>query len=200
MKSYSQFVGEAYSAREELNEILGLTRLVTKGAKAIGSKGFKFSKYAGRRGIGGALAGYSLAKGDMAGTGLGLASMLPGPIGSIAMGANLVRSLRRDHQNVQDSEKEPVTSTQNPPPPPTTAPESKKDNRSAKEIGRELDRIYRQIRTKMDSGDIRNPFSEKRTTSPTTKQKNKEKSLDIKGIRDRDINARSGFDPRYDKR
>lgn len=201
MKSYSQFVGEAYSAREELNEILGLTKLVTKGAKAIGSKGFKFSKYAGRRGIGGALAGYSLAKGDMTGTGLGLASMLPGPIGSIAMGANLVRSLRGDHRNVQDSEKEPATppptSTQNPPP--TTALDPKKDNRSAKEIGRELDKIYRKIRTKMDSGDIRNPFAEKRTTSSTTKQKNKEKSLGIKDIRDRDINARGGYDPRYDR-
>ena len=200
MKSYNNFVNEAYSAREELNEILGLTRLVAKGAKALGSKGFKFSKYAGRRGIGGASAGYSLAKGDTIGTGLGLASMLPGPVGSIAMGANLVRALRGDHRNTQDNDKETVTqppiSTQTSPS--TIPPEPKKDDRSAEEIGRELDKIYRKIRTKMDSGDIKNPFVQTRTTSPATKQKNKKKPLGIKDIRDRDISARSGFDPRYD--
>ena len=100
MKSYNQFVTEAYSAREDLNEVVGVAaKLLGK----LGGKGFKagktFAKYAGRKGLGAGMAGYALAKDDPIGTGLGLASMTPGPIGLLATGANLLRGIRGDHRN-----------------------------------------------------------------------------------------------------
>ena len=62
MKSYNQFVTEAYSAREDLNEVVGVAaKLLGK----LGSKGFRagktFAKYAGRKGLGAGMAGYALA-------------------------------------------------------------------------------------------------------------------------------------------
>ena len=100
MKSYNQFVTEAYSAREDLNEVVGVAaKLLGK----LGGKGFRagktFAKYAGRKGLGAGMAGYALAKDDPIGTGLGLASMTPGPIGLLATGANLLRGIRGDHRN-----------------------------------------------------------------------------------------------------
>ena len=197
MKSYNQFVGEAYSAREELNEILGLGRLVGKGVKALGSKGFQFGKYAGRRGLGAASAGYALAKGDLVGTGLGLASMLPGVVGPIAMGAQAIRSLRGDYRNNQPKEDE-----QTPTPPPTIEPP--KDEKSLEDMRSEIDKVQKDVRAKIDSGDIKNPFIEVKPTEirpneEKPRHKVEKKKRTIKDIRDRDINARGSYDPRYDR-
>ena len=197
MKSYNQFVSEAYSAREDLNEILGLGRLVGGGVKALGSKGFKFGKYAGRRGIGGASAGYALAKGDLIGTGLGLASMLPGAPGLLALGAQAVRSLRGDYRNNQPKEDE-----QTPTPPPTIEPP--KNEKSLEDMRSEIDRIQGEVQSKLDSGDIKNPFievkpTEIRPSEEKPKHKVEKKKRTIKDIRDRDISARASYDPRYDR-
>jgi len=204
MKSYNQFVSEAYSAREDLNEILGLGRLVGRGVKALGSKGFKFGKYAGRRGIGGASAGYALAKGDLVGTGLGLASMLPGAPGLLALGAQAVRSLRGDYRNNQPKEDEKT-----PTPPPTIEPP--KNEKSLEDMRSEIDRIQGEVQSKLDSGEIKNPFIQIKQTNPSTKPEPKvevkptpepkaeKKKRTIKDIRDRDISARASYDPRYDR-
>ena len=204
MKSYNQFVSEAYSAREDLNEILGLGRLVGSGVKALGSKGFKFGKYAGRRGIGGASAGYALAKGDLVGTGLGLASMLPGAPGLLALGAQAVRSLRGDYRNNQPKEDE-----QTPTPPPTIEPP--KNEKSLEDMRSEIDKVQKDVQTKIDSGEIKNPFIQIKQTNPSVKPETKvevkptpepkaeKKKRTIKDIRDRDISARASYDPRYDR-
>jgi len=198
MKSYNQFVSEAYSAREDLNEILGLGRLVGKGVKALGSKGFKFGKYAGRRGLGAASAGYALAKGDLVGTGLGLASMLPGVVGPIAMGAQAIRSLRGDYRNNQPKEDE---QTPTPPPEPPVPP---KDEKSLEDMRSEIDKVQKDVQAKIDSGDIKNPFievkpTEIRPSEEKPRHKVEKKKRTIKDIRDRDINARGSYDPRYDR-
>ena len=142
MKSYNQFIGEAYSAREELNEILGLGRLIGRGAKALGSKGFKFSKYAGRRGFGAASAGYAAAKGDLIGTGLGIAGMLPGAPGLLALGAQAVRSLRGDYRNNRPKEETPTSKD-------TTEPS--KDQKSIEDMRAEIDKVQNDVQTKLDS-------------------------------------------------
>jgi len=198
MKSYNQFVSEAYSAREDLNEILGLGRLVGKGVKALGSKGFKFGKYAGRRGLGAASAGYALAKGDLVGTGLGLASMLPGVVGPIAMGAQAIRSLRGDYRNNQPKEDE---QTPTPPPEPPVPP---KDEKSLEDMRSEIDKVQKDVQAKIDSGDIKNPFievkpTEIRPSEEKPRHKVEKKKRTIKDIRDRDISARASYDPRYDR-
>ena len=205
MKSYNQFVSEAYSAREDLNEILGLGRLVGRGVKALGSKGFKFGKYAGRRGIGGASAGYALAKGDLIGTGLGLASMLPGAPGLLALGAQAVRSLRGDYRNNQPKEDEQT------PPPPPEPPVPPKNEKSLEDMRSEIDKVQKDVQAKIDSGDIKNPFIQIKQTNPSVKPETKvevkptpepkaeKKKRTIKDIRDRDISARASYDPRYDR-
>ena len=204
MKSYNQFVSEAYSAREDLNEILGLGRLVGSGVKALGSKGFQFGKYAGRRGLGAASAGYALAKGDLVGTGLGLASMLPGAPGLLALGAQAVRSLRGDYRNNQPKEDE-----QTPTPPPTIEPP--KNEKSLEDMRSEIDKVQKDVQTKIDSGEIKNPFIQIKQTNPSVKPETKvevkptpepkaeKKKRTIKDIRDRDISARASYDPRYDR-
>ena len=203
MKSYNQFIGEAYSAREELNEILGLGRLIGRGAKALGSKGFKFSKYAGRRGFGAASAGYAAAKGDLIGTGLGLAGMLPGAPGLLALGAQAVRSLRGDYRNNKPKENEET------PPEPPVPPEPPKDQKSLEDMRSEIDKVQKDVQTKLDSGEIKNPFIQLKPTSTSTKTepevkatpepKQEKKKRTIKDIRDRDISARASYDPRYDR-
>jgi len=200
MKSYNQFVGEAYSAREELNEILGLGRLIGRGAKALGSKGFKFSKYAGRRGFGAASAGYAAAKGDLIGTGLGIAGMLPGAPGLLALGAQAVRSLRGDYRNNRPKEETPT---------PTPTTETPKDQKSLEDMRAEIDKVQKDVQTKLDSGEIKNPFIQLKPTSTSTKTepevkatpepKQEKKKRTIKDIRDRDISARASYDPRYDR-
>ena len=201
MKSYNQFVSEAYSAREDLNEILGLGRLVGKGVKALGSKGFKFGKYAGRRGLGAASAGYALAKGDLVGTGLGLASMLPGVVGPIAMGAQAIRSLRGDYRNNQPKEDE---KTPTPPPTPSPTIEPPKNEKSLEDMRSEIDKVQKDVQAKIDSGDIKNPFIEVKPTEirpneEKPRHKVEKKKRTIKDIRDRDISARASYDPRYDR-
>jgi len=200
MKSYNQFIGEAYSAREELNEILGLGRLIGRGAKALGSKGFKFSKYAGRRGFGAASAGYAAAKGDLIGTGLGIAGMLPGAPGLLALGAQAVRSLRGDYRNNRPKEETPT---------PTPTTETPKDQKSLEDMRAEIDKVQKDVQTKLDSGEIKNPFIQLKPTSTSTKTepevkatpepKQEKKKRTIKDIRDRDISARASYDPRYDR-
>jgi len=200
MKSYNQFIGEAYSAREELNEILGIGRLIGRGAKALGSKGFKFSKYAGRRGFGAASAGYAAAKGDLIGTGLGIAGMLPGAPGLLALGAQAVRSLRGDYRNNRPKEETPT---------PTPTTETPKDQKSLEDMRAEIDKVQKDVQTKLDSGEIKNPFIQLKPTSTSTKTepevkatpepKQEKKKRTIKDIRDRDISARASYDPRYDR-
>jgi len=197
MKSYNQFVIEAYSAREELNELFGLGRLAAKGIMGLGKQGYKFGRYAGRTGIGGAMAGYALAKGDPVGTGLGVASMLPGPLGLMAMGANTVRSLRGDYRNSKPAETE-----EEPTPTPTTTPDpNSKEEREKRltDMGDSIDKTTKQIEDKMK--DWNNPFKvpTKAENPKVEKPKEEKKKKQYKDIRDRDINARGGYDPRYDR-
>jgi len=202
MKSYSQFVSEAYSSQQSLGEVFGLG-LLAKGLTKAGGAVSKFTKYAGRRGIGAGLAGYSLAKGDLTGTGLGIASMLPGPIGPLAMGANLVRSLRGDNRI---SPGEGVKTPPPPPPPAETKPDQDqtKSEKTPEEMGKEIERIQNEVQKKIDSGEIKNPFNQPKTepTPPVASAQTSEKpkKRTYKDIRDRDISARASYDPRYDKR
>jgi len=203
MKSYTQFVSEAYSSQQSLGEVFGLG-LLARGISKVGGAASKFTKYAGRRGIGAGLAGYSLAKGDLTGTGLGIASMLPGPIGPLAMGANIVRSLRGDNRI---SPGEGVKTPPPPPPPAETKSETgteTKGEKTPEEMGKEIERIQNEVQKKIDSGEIKNPFNQPKTeptppaASAPTSEKSKKRTY--KDIRDRDISARASYDPRYDKR
>lgn len=84
MKSYNQFIEEAYSAKEELNEVLGLRTAAKLGARAIPGLQTAY-------GLG--LGAYRLSKGDRLGAGLAAASAIPGPIGWAALGADVAREL-----------------------------------------------------------------------------------------------------------
>ena len=152
MKSYNQFVSEAYSAREDLNEVIGVA---AKLLGRLGGKGFRagktFAKYAGRKGLGAGMAGFALAKGDPIGTGLGLASMAPGPVGLLATGANLLRGVRGDHRNSQKKVDAPKE----------TKPETKvevKSNKTLDDMRKEIDDTQKKIDKAYQDGTIKNPF------------------------------------------
>ena len=73
----------------------------------------------------------------------------------------------------------------------------------------EIDKVQNDVQTKLDSGEIKNPFIQLKPTSTSTKTepevkatpepKQEKKKRTIKDIRDRDISARASYDPRYDR-
>ena len=191
MKSYSQFIGEAYSARGELQERFGLGALSKVGRFVPGLQQIY--------GLG--LGTYRLAKGDKLGAALGYGQALPGPAGWAFLGADVARSMKgtkpaeKEPETKEPEEKSPETTT----PPKTSTPTAQPQNRR-----QNIDKTISAIQAKYDSGDIKNPFIKnpvtqpvKREVKPVVKDESKKKKFDI---RDRDIRARAGFDPRYDKR
>ena len=114
MKSYSQFVYESYSARENLDEVAG--RLAGKvGSRFIPGLQTAYGLYSGTS---------KLMKGDYLGAALGYGSALPGPLGWGFAGADIARELSSGGGNKQgEGDKE---STSQPPTtqPPTTQPPS----------------------------------------------------------------------------
>jgi len=109
MKSYSQFVTEAYSAREELNEILGL--------KTLGRAARLVTAIPGLQQIYGAgLGTYRLMKGDKTGAALGYAQGLPGPIGWTALAADVARDFTKKPKSKSPTQTQtPAPEQQKPP-------------------------------------------------------------------------------------
>lgn len=82
MKSYSQFVTEAYSARDELNEVVGA---IARGAgRFIPGLQTAYGLYRGTS---------ALMRGDKTGAALGYGSALPGPLGWGFAAADIGRDL-----------------------------------------------------------------------------------------------------------
>ena len=165
MKSYNQFVSEAYSAQENLHELVGTAFKLAKGGYKLGRWASKLP--GARQALGGIAAGYAAAKGDIVGAGLGAGMMLPGPLGLAATGANIVRSLRGDFKGEQEKKekKEPTQPPEKitpPEPPKETKPtksNSKEDReRRLRNMGAEIDGYLRKIQTAQDSGRIKNPW------------------------------------------
>jgi len=108
MKSYSQFVYESYSARENLDEVAG--RLAGKvGSRFIPGLQTAYGLYSGTS---------KLMKGDYLGAALGYGSALPGPLGWGFAGADIARELTSGGGNKQgegDKESKSQQSTTQPP-------------------------------------------------------------------------------------
>ena len=109
MKSYSQFVTEAYSAREELNEILGLKTLGRAARFVTAIPGLQQAYGAG-------LGTYRLMKGDKTGAALGYAQALPGPIGWAALAADVARDFTKKPKSKSPTQT-PAPAQQKPPAP-----------------------------------------------------------------------------------
>jgi len=145
MKSYSQFVYESYSARENLDEVAG--RLAGKvGSRFIPGLQTAYGLYSGTS---------KLMKGDYLGAALGYGSALPGPLGWGFAGADIARELTSGGGNKQgEGDKEsksqqdapsssgsansrPTTQppTTQPPSPSTSTPTPKSGNVLAKKGG-----------------------------------------------------------------
>lgn len=192
MKSYNQFVSEAYTIRQELHEKFGLS--------ALGKVGRFIPGLQQIYGLG--LGTYRLAKGDKLGAALGYGQALPGPAGWAFLGADVARSMKGTKPAEKKPEEAKVETPEvETPKAETPKTEKPKDTRTAAEIGKGVSDTIQKIQAKYDSGDIKNPFVKKQsTTVPPAKpvvRDEKKKKFDI---RDRDIRARAGFDPRYDKR
>lgn len=82
MKTYQQFVSEAYVAHQELHEVIGA-------AKRFGARVIPGLQTAYGLGLG----TYRLTKGDIPGAALGYAQAVPGPIGWAALAADVGRDL-----------------------------------------------------------------------------------------------------------
>jgi hypothetical protein len=141
MKSYSQFVYESYSARENLDEVAG--RLAGKvGSRFIPGLQTAYGLYSGTS---------KLRKGDYLGAALGYGSALPGPLGWAFAGADIARELTSGGGNKQgegDKESKSQQSTTQPPasqppasqppasqPPSSSTPTPKSGNVLAKKGG-----------------------------------------------------------------
>ena len=96
MKSYNQFVGEAYSARENLDE--GVGKLLSKaGSRFIPFAQTAYGLYSGTS---------KLMKGDTTGAVLGYGSALPGPLGWGFVAADIARDLAGPGNAKKEKEKE----------------------------------------------------------------------------------------------
>ena len=106
MKTFNQFMTEAYSASDELNEVVGAAARFIPGVKQA------YGLYSGTS---------SLLRGDKTGAALGYASMLPGPLGWGAAAADLARNFSGGNQpqaakpeEKKPEEKKPTTTTKSP--------------------------------------------------------------------------------------
>jgi len=99
MKYFSQFSEQAYIAREELIESAiarrGLSRVAQRGALKLGGKTAARLVPGVGQVIGAYQAANAIRRGDWTGAALGAASLIPGPIGWAAIGAETARDLRR---------------------------------------------------------------------------------------------------------
>ena len=232
MKSYNQFVSEAYAARENLDEAVG--KLAAKaGARFIPFAQTAYGLYSGTS---------KLMKGDTTGAVLGYGSALPGPLGWGFAAADIARDLAGPDNAKKNDEKKDTPSTSTPS---TSAPSksttvlAKKDGkeglldkstgkwtakkwqdagraryqekRGAEQIEKDAEVVTKNRTQNIDttikdiekkSGEIKNPFKPEQPTptprpTPVRPQPQiKKKRFDI---RDRDINARGSYDPRYDR-
>lgn len=95
MKSFSQFSEQAYIAREELIEAAvlrrGLSRVAQRGALKLGGKTAARLVPGVQQALGAYTVYDAIKRGDWTGAGLGAVSMVPGPIGWAAIGAETAR-------------------------------------------------------------------------------------------------------------
>ena len=117
MKTFNQFMTEAYSAQDELNEVVGA---VARGAsRFIPGLQQAYGLYRGTS---------ALMKGDKTGAALGYASALPGPLGWGAAALDLGREIRGSGQpQPQKPTKTEPTKTE--PTKTDTAPAKPSDNK-----------------------------------------------------------------------
>jgi len=189
MKSYSQFVYESYSARENLDEVAG--RLAGKvGSRFIPGLQTAYGLYSGTS---------KLMKGDYLGAALGYGSALPGPLGWGFAGADIARELTSGGGNKQgegDKESKSQQSTTQPPasqppasqppasqppasqPPSSSTPTPKSGNVLAKKGGVEgvLDKSTGKWTAKKWGEEGRTRYQEKRGSEQLKKDAEKVKS------------------------
>jgi len=115
MKSYNQFVIEAYTTRQELIEAgvmaRGLGRVVRRSAIRLGGK-TAARLVPGLQQAFGAYQAYDAARrGDWTGAALGAASMVPGPVGWAAIGADVARGLKEPEGPVAKAQPSPASTT-----------------------------------------------------------------------------------------
>ena len=121
MKSFSQFSEQAYIAREELIEAAvlrrGLSRVAQRGALKLGGKTAARLVPGVQQALGAYTVYDAIKRGDWTGAGLGAVSMVPGPIGWTAIGAETAR----DYMGGDD---ETATPTPTPTATPTATPKA----------------------------------------------------------------------------
>ena len=122
MKTFNQFMVEAHSTNDELNEGIGAAARFIPGVKQA------YGLYSGTS---------SLLRGDKTGAALGYASMLPGPLGWGAAAADIGRNLVGDGQPQAQKPKEekPKSDT---PPANNAAVLSKKDGVEGTGVGKDF--------------------------------------------------------------
>jgi len=122
MKSFSQFSEQAHIAREELIEAnvlsRGLSRLGTRTALKLGGKTAARLVPGAQQVLGAYYTADAVKRGDWTGAALSAASMLPGPLGYAALGAETARGFMQG-----DETSKPTPTTQQPSAP-TPAPTS----------------------------------------------------------------------------
>jgi len=116
MKTFNQFMTEAYSAQDELNEVVGA---IARGAsRVIPGLQTAYGLYRGTS---------ALMKGDKTGAALGYGSALPGPLGWGFAAADMGRELARGdgEQQTAKPKPEPKTNPSSPTPAPSDQQASK---------------------------------------------------------------------------
>tara|TARA_B110000503_G_scaffold103373_1_gene154363 strand:+ start:1984 stop:2496 length:513 start_codon:yes stop_codon:yes gene_type:complete len=113
MKTYEEFIKEAYEAKHNIGEGVGSV-LRTAGRAIPGLQ----TAY----GLG--LGAYRLSKGDKTGAALAAASAIPGPIGWAALGADVTRDVLKDRSAAKPKPTAPKPSGSSVTPPKPAAPKS----------------------------------------------------------------------------
>jgi len=133
MKSFSQFSEQAYIAREELIEAAvlrrGLSRVAQRGALKLGGKTAARLVPGVQQALGAYTVYDAVKRGDWTGAGLGALSMVPGPVGWAAIGAETARDFAGSGRPAaaQQTAQQPTpapTSTTTPTTTPTAAPKA----------------------------------------------------------------------------
>jgi hypothetical protein len=120
MKTFNQFMTEAYSAQDELNEVVGA---VARGAsRFIPGLQTAYGLYRGTS---------ALMKGDKTGAALGYGSALPGPLGWGFAAADMGRELARGDEQPQAQKPTKTEPTKTEPTKTDTAPTAPANNAAA---------------------------------------------------------------------
>ena len=123
MKTFNQFMTEAYSAQDELNEVVGA---IARGAsRVIPGLQTAYGLYRGTS---------ALMKGDKTGAALGYGSALPGPLGWGFAAADMGRELARGDEQPQAQKPTKTEPTKTEPTKTDTAPAKPSDNTLADRV------------------------------------------------------------------